>query len=259
MAMSRAIRQRGNRMDADSGKRAGPRYAWVANDLIDRIGAGEFPVGSLLPKELELAYSYGISRHTIREALRRLDEAGLLSRRRRAGTEVVASRTATSYRQPISSIDDFLQYGEATEIRGKRQKVVKCDAPLAELLACPQGTPWLRVQNVRTRRGDRQPVCHTTLYLNMELENIEAHAAANFGPMSAMIEQIYGIQVVEIDQSIEAITLDAASARSLGSEHGAPALKAIRKYYDQSRKLIEVAIALHPGDRFVYTTRLVRK
>ena len=77
--------------------------------------------------------------------------------------------------------------------------------------------------------------------------------------MSAMIEQIYGIRIVEIDQSIEAIALDAKSARGLGSEQGAPALKAIRKYYDRSKKLIEVAIALHPGDRFAHMTRLVRE
>ena len=77
-----------------------PRYAEVASDLLTRIARGEYPVGSLLPKEVELSRSYGISRHTMREALRRLSDAGVVSRRRRAGTEVIAAQPSTSYRQP---------------------------------------------------------------------------------------------------------------------------------------------------------------
>lgn len=235
-----------------------PRYAQVANDLIARIASGEYPVGSVLPKEVELSSAYGISRHTMREALRRLDDVGLLSRRRRAGTEVVAARPAESYRQPISSIDDLLQYGTATEIRRKRLKVVSCNAALASLMGCEAGREWLRVESIRAQPDDPRPICHTTLYLSLEFEGIAAHVARTSGPMSAMIEEIYGIRIAEIEQSIEAVSLDAAEARRLDCELGSPALKATRRYYASSRRLIEVAFALHPSGRFVYTTRLQR-
>jgi GntR family transcriptional regulator len=235
-----------------------PRYAQVANDLIARIASGEYPVGSLLPSEIELSSAYGISRHTMREALRRLNEAGLLSRRRRAGTEIVATRPARSYRQPISSIDDLLQYGGATEIRQKRLKVVRCNAALAGLIGCETGKEWLRVDSIRTEPGDAQPICRTTLYLTLELTGIEANVARHSGPVSAMIEEVYGIRIAQIEQSIEAISLDAPNARRLRSEPGAPALKATRRYYDHSGRLIELAVALHPGNRFIYTTRLQR-
>ena len=134
-----------------------PRYAQVANDLMERIASGEYPIGSLLPKEVDLSAEYRISRHTMREALRRLDEAGLVSRRRRAGTEVLAATPAPSYRQPINSIDDLLQYGEATEVRVRRKARVKCNAALAKMLGCEKGREWLRVETIRTRPGDRRP------------------------------------------------------------------------------------------------------
>jgi len=60
--------------------------------VLARIAGGEYPVGSLLPKEVELSRTYGASRHTMREALRRLSEAGMVLRRRRAGTEVIAAQ-----------------------------------------------------------------------------------------------------------------------------------------------------------------------
>jgi DNA-binding GntR family transcriptional regulator len=69
------------------------------------------------------------------------------------------------------------------------------------------------------------------LCLAMEFADLERHAAANFGAMSVMLERIYGIRIVEIDQSIEAVALDAKTARSLGYEVGAPAFKAVRRYY----------------------------
>jgi DNA-binding GntR family transcriptional regulator len=238
---------------------AAPRYARVADDLMARISAGEYPVGSLLPKEIELSQAYGISRHTMREALRRLADAGLLSRRRRAGTEVIAAHAETSYRQPANSIDDMLQYGEHTRVTFGRSRVVRCDDRLAELLGCEKGRPWLRVASVRVRPGERQPICHTTMYLTLELANIEAEVSELSGPMSAMIERVYGLRIAEVEQSLQAISLDGAAARSLRTEPGSPALKAIRRYFDADGRLIELAIALHPGDRFTYVSRLKRE
>jgi GntR family transcriptional regulator len=247
---------------ANSGGEAAPglpRYARVANDLMERIAAGEYPIGSLLPKEVDLSVEYGISRHTMREALRRLDEAGLVSRRRRAGTEVLAVVPAASYRQPINSIDDLLQYGEATEVRVRRKARVKCNATLAKMLGCEKGREWLCVETIRTRPGDPRPICHTTVYLNAELDEIDARVAALAGPISAMIENVYGLRITEIEQSMQAVSLNAAGAKRLRVDPGSPALQAVRRYYDATNRLVELAIAVHPGERFVYVTRLRRQ
>jgi len=236
-----------------------PRYAQVASDLMERIAAGEYPIGSLLPKEVDLSAKYGISRHTTREALRRLDEAGLVARRRRVGTEILAAVPAASYRQPINSIDDLLQYGEATEIKVRRKARVKCNSALAKMLGCEKGREWFRVETIRTRPGEPRPICHTTVYLNCELDGIDRRIGALAGPISAMIETIYGLRITEIEQSVQAVSLNTASAKRLRVEPGSPALQAIRRYYDATKRLIELAIAVHPGERFVYVTRLRRQ
>ena len=48
------------------------RYAAVAKDLIEQIGSGHYPVGSLFPTELELCSLYAVSRHTVRAAIDQL-------------------------------------------------------------------------------------------------------------------------------------------------------------------------------------------
>jgi GntR family transcriptional regulator len=55
-----------------------PRYLSISEELLSDIGAGKFPVGSMLPTELELCERFEVSRFTVREALRRLHEMGLL-------------------------------------------------------------------------------------------------------------------------------------------------------------------------------------
>src|SRR6476660_2727081 len=111
-----------------------PQYQRVADDLTKRIGSGRYPVGGYLPTEMELCRQYSISRHTVREALRQLRDAGLISRRRRIGTEVVARTPKASYRKPTNSIGDLLQYAEETQLSVLDTKAVECDAALAELL-----------------------------------------------------------------------------------------------------------------------------
>lgn len=63
----------------------------VADQLRDRIAAGEFTVGALIPTENELAEDMGVSRNSVREAVRALVHAGMLGARAGYGTFVTAT------------------------------------------------------------------------------------------------------------------------------------------------------------------------
>lgn len=68
---------------------AEPAYRLVCDHIIERILAGHYPVGSLLPPEVELAENFGVHRSTVREGIRLLEETGML-RRKSARRMVVA-------------------------------------------------------------------------------------------------------------------------------------------------------------------------
>lgn len=236
-----------------------PRYQQVADSLMTRIGNGHYPVGSLLPTEMELCAHYGISRATVREALRRLRDAGLISRRRRIGTEVVAQMPPISYRQPTNSISDLLQYADDTRLEILSRKRIACDAALASLLECREGNPWLKISSLRTVPGDTRPICMTTAYVDAALPNIDQQLDSVTGAISAMLEREYDIRITRIDQSIQAIRLGKRQAKLLRAPIGSPALRATRRYYREDGTLIELSSAVHPADRFTYVTSLVRQ
>lgn len=60
----------------------------IRTDLRRRIAAREWAPGEVIPGEEALAVDYGAARATVNRALRDLAEAGLVERRRRAGTRV---------------------------------------------------------------------------------------------------------------------------------------------------------------------------
>lgn len=60
----------------------------VADELLDRIVAGEFPPGTVVPGELELSAKHEVSRMTVREAMKTLQAQRILSVERGRGTFV---------------------------------------------------------------------------------------------------------------------------------------------------------------------------
>jgi DNA-binding transcriptional MocR family regulator len=79
---------RGGTRDPAEGKSSDHLYLQIARALKKEIVEGVYPVGSQLPTEDELCKRFSCSRYTVREALRRLREDGLVSSRPRAGTLV---------------------------------------------------------------------------------------------------------------------------------------------------------------------------
>ena len=70
----------------------GPLYRQLADVLRDPIATGAFPVGGELPKEASIAERFGVSLITVRQALRELENDGLI-RKRSAKPAVVLART----------------------------------------------------------------------------------------------------------------------------------------------------------------------
>jgi GntR family transcriptional regulator len=256
---SRTVRASRNGRPSRGGRASeGPRYQQVANELIDRISGGIYPIGALLPTEMELCRQYRISRSTVREALRKLRDIGLISRRRRVGTKVVSRAPSASYRQPTNSITDLLQYADDTRVEILAKKRVICEPALAEQLECRVGRAWLRIDSLRTIPDTPNPICMTTAYLDARLPNLERNLEGIDGPISAMLERTYGVRIARIEQSIQAIALGKRQAKLLKAEPGSPALLATRRYYREDGSLIEHSSAIHPSDRFTYVTSLVR-
>ena len=82
-------------------KKEPPLYRQIADALLSGIRDGLFPVGTLLPGELELIERFKSSRHTVREALRVLEDMGIVKRQRGRGTLVISTEARPAFVQAV--------------------------------------------------------------------------------------------------------------------------------------------------------------
>jgi GntR family transcriptional regulator len=195
---------------ADGGARARPRLlsATVQDELRQRIDQGRLPAGSRLPSEPDLAVELQVSRATLREALRALEEEGLLRRRQGSGTYVAdRPRMANSLDVNFGVTEAIRAAGMRAGIANGRHWVEPASAAEAARLELEPGQDVLVVERVRTAEdkpvvlsrdvvpsrlvGDRAQVVeqmlHASIYevLERELGVVIHHGVARFRPVRA--------------------------------------------------------------------------
>ncbi len=233
-----------------------PQYLLVAQRLMADIQSGRYPVGSFLPTEMELCAQFGVSRHTVREAVRQLQERGLVLRQRGVGTQVKASRSEGRYVQSTATLVDLQQYAEDTRLVTSEAEDVIADAALAQLLQCAPGQRWLKVTGYRYAGDNPLPIAFTQIYIHAAYSSIRALIGTQKVPVHTLIESQWGVRIHEVAQEIDAVTLDAAAAARLQVEPGSAGLLVTRRYLGPQGRPIEVAVNLHPADRFSYRMSL---
>ncbi|WP_049766065.1 GntR family transcriptional regulator [Rhodopseudomonas palustris] len=240
------------------------RWAIVANLLTQRIVGGEYPVGTVMPNEVDLAEQLGVSRSTVRAALGELQQAGMISRRRNAGTRVESVRPLRgpgSYNQTLATIEDVAQYGAQTDRHVQEIATEIADSKLATLLDCAPGEAWLRVSSLRSSPiASSPPLCWTDVYVAPMFAAIVRQRVADYpGLISTLIEDFAGHPTAEIHQTITAIGVPKRLVTALEAKQGAHALEITRRYLDAKDRVFIVSRSIHPADRFSYDSRLKRQ
>jgi len=237
-----------------------PRYVLLSQQLAKGIRDGKYPVDSLLPTEAELTKNHNVSRFTVREAIRQLQEQGLVVRRQGVGTRVIAAEPAQRYTHGWSSVEELLQYKVESVLNEMERAEVRAEASLADLLQCAEGDEYLRLSGFRVPvdRPDGPPVCWTDIYVAEPYAEIRDEIGVYKDLIANLIESRYGTEAAEIRQNLTSVSIPDHLAEPLGLRRGAPALRVQRWYIGTDGKPFEVTISLHPGDRFSYSMQLRR-
>jgi GntR family transcriptional regulator len=141
-----------------------PLWAQVQQDLEQRLRRGEF--AQTFPGEMALVYEYGVSRHTIREALRRLRESGLVDSARGRPTKVVDREIA----QPQGALYSLFA---SVEKAGRRQRSVvrvldaRADGIAATRLGLEESTPLVYLERIRLI--DDEPLAMDRVWLPAQI------------------------------------------------------------------------------------------
>jgi GntR family transcriptional regulator len=177
-----------------------PLWAQLYQDLVRRLASGAFRVA--FPGEHELVESYGVSRHTVREALRRLREDGAIHSSRGRPTTVASRRIE----QPLGSLYSLFREVEA---RGMVQTSVvllqrrEQHEKAAAALGIPADTELFHVE--RLRLADDEPLAHDHAWLPWEIADPLVEADFTRSGLYDELAGRCGIQVTGGRERIRAV------------------------------------------------------
>lgn len=138
-----------------------PLYLQAEEALMALLQRG-YRQGDRLPPEPQLAEQLGISRPTLREALRSFEERGLISRRQGVGTFVTATAETSVIESGLESLEslDALARRRGLNVSDRDVQITEesADEIVAERLGLPAGAPL--VVAVRTKMAETRPVAH---------------------------------------------------------------------------------------------------
>lgn len=218
------------------------QHARLAAHLRDAIGSGEYEVGGRLPAEHELCAAHGLSRGTVRVALRSLEDQGLISRRPGAGTTVLSRRPLDAYAPVVASRDDVVDLYRTTRVAVPAVSRVNVDEDLASWMGVATGEEWLLVEGPRRLRGvtTGRALAWTEQYI--PLQEAALDLSSPDGLAAAMPTH-------RLDQSAWAVSLPDKMAADLDAHAGSPALVIARRHLAADGALLSASLHTHAGTR----------
>ncbi|MFG1753665.1 GntR family transcriptional regulator [Streptosporangium sandarakinum] len=259
-----------------------PRYLQVAEDLRDRINRGEIPADNPLPSEPALADAYGLSRTSVRNAIKQLKDWGLVRTEQGKGTYVRAPRqrvrrtteryqweknrvrlpeeerrkTGATEKDTGLTIDDLAFHAEYT--------TVEASEDLAAKFGVPTGSRLLHRIYKTSSRKENSPLSlvRSWLVYDMVAANPDLLTVKKEPWPGGTQHQLYTLGV-EIDHIMDEVTArppQPDEAEILDIETGVSVLVLRKTSFDTEGRVVEVAESILPGDRteLVYITQLER-
>src|SRR5512134_3126107 len=219
-------------------------------ELRQAILGGTFQPGSQLPTEAELCDMLGVSRTVVREALRVLEDDGLVARRHGVGTFVRNHPILKNLNVNFGITEMIESAGLKAGTSHLALQKETADQEKAEQLRVPVGTPLVTIERVRT--ADGRPVV-----FSLDTVSEALIQRAGFDPQRLLSESIYNLLQTSLGQVIDygiARLLPVASPRHVAEKLQLPpnalALYIVQTDYSSSDEPLVYSCEYHLPDAF---------
>ncbi len=231
----------------------GPLYARVRAIVLARITGGEWPPGTAIPAEMELARELGVSQGTVRKALDALTAEQVVVRRQGSGT-YVAEHTPAHMLFRFFNIYDESGAQVLPDSQPARVSTGEATASERGRLGLEKGARVIRISRIRTRSGrafmDDRIVLPEALFPGLAQEEVMPNTLYD------LFQKRYRIHVARTEEQVTAVAATARLAERMGVQPGAPLLAIDRMTYDLSGQRIEWRLSHAHLDRAHYFARL---
>lgn len=222
----------------------------IRSDIAARIMAGTLAPGERLPIEAAMMRDYGCSRMTVSKALSALAAAGLIDRRKRAGTFVARPRLHSMVLDIPDLPQEVARRGQAYAFRLVRRSVRRPIAGRAREAGLAKRGRLLAISGVHLAAG--RPLAAEERLVS--LDAVPEMAAADFADAPPGTWLLRHVPWTEAETRIAAIAADDAAAAALAIAPGTACLSVERETWRGDDAVTWVR-QVFPGDAYDLVAR----
>jgi GntR family transcriptional regulator len=239
---------------ATNGRDGTPAYKKIQAAILRRIETGELKSGDAVESERELARIHQVSLMTARHALATLERAGVVLRKRGAGTFV--SPPVIHFNKLMSFTEQMAGRSLIAYSRVLLFTTVADEQEVAARLALAPGTRMLKIK--RLRQAGEEPFAVEICYLpEVEFAGL-TRPALERGSLFAMLKHDYGIELSYADEEVDATAADTATAKLLRIPAGQSLLRMRQVLYSTKGRATIYVLGLYRSDRHTLLIRRFR-
>jgi len=232
-----------------------PRYYQLKEIMREKIEAGEWKPGDLIPSERELCEQYGISRMTARQAITELVNEGLFFREQGRGTFVSHQKITQQLIRLTGFTEDIKARGQQPGTRVLLAQMCTPDEAAITRLRIKANQPVFHLR--RLRLANDEPLALESSHLSFM--GCERLLEEDLGQsLYALLEKKYGLPLIEAEQELEAGIATAEEAQYLKIPVGSPVLYIRRTTYTERNIPVEFASSVYCGHKYTFYVNLKR-
>lgn len=231
-----------------------PFYHRIAAQVRREIAAGRYKTGQPIPTEAALQARFGVSRLTVREAVRQLVSQGLLEKKQGKGTFV--TRPSVDHRKGFlySPSEAILAHNHLLATRVIETRIVRASAAVAARLNLKPGEEVFSLE--RLRSADKVPAQLIKSYLPYRLVRGIEKVDFTVCFLYRVLEDACGLRLKDADEVIGAALLDRRTASLLHLRRGQPVLLTRRTTFLLDGTPVEYNEILYRPDVLSYRIKL---
>lgn len=233
------------------GRARTPIWLAIATSLRDNTSEGLYIPGDKLPTEAALAKKFGVNRHTVRHAVSKLVDEGLLRTRRGSGTFVTARPTEYPIGKRVRFHENLLAAGRTPQKRLLHIETRAVSAEEAQVLDIAEGDLVCAFHGLSL--SDGLPIAvFESLFPIMRLPGIERALLESRGVTEAL--GVAGVtDYTRKSTRLTAVLANATQALHLQMREGDPLLRSTGVNVDLEGQPVEYGRTFFAGDRVTLT------
>ena len=232
-----------------------PLYHRIETDLKNKILHGIYQAGTVIPSEKELTEIYKASRVTIREAVNRLVQQGLVEKKQGKGTFVKNPQINHKVGHLYNNGGEILKSYYDIKTRVLNLKIIKANKDITKQLNLPDQEKEV-VFLERLRYANKTPAAILTSYIPYRfVKGIESIDFTDISLYKTLREKFL-IHLHEAEEVIEAIKSDKRKSKLLSVPENTPLLLNQRVVYLIDRTPIEYETIIARSDVYKYKNHL---